>query len=324
MAGKNPRLVSIGIPTYNRAGSYLVDALRSATSQTHPAIEIIVADNCSTDHTEAYVKGLSDERIKYFRHPASIDPNDNFNFCLKQAEGDYFLLLHDDDCIDPDFAEACMNAAERAGDAGIIRTGVRTINESGRTLREFPNREDGLSARAFVEKWLRGQSMLILCSTLFNTARLKSIGGFGSRHNLYQDVAAEMELAIRHRRVDVEGVKASFRKHGGQRTNTSQMRGWIEDSIELRDRICDLLPEARESLRVQGNVHFSKHNYDLATGIPGVFTRYSTYAWIYKLFDYDLSPFKFFYDRAHNRIFTHLGKIKRKILGIEVATRSGQ
>jgi glycosyltransferase involved in cell wall biosynthesis len=291
-------------------------------AQTYAPIEIVVSDNCSADHTESFVTNIADERVRYFRQSSNIDANDNFNFCLDHAEGDYFLLLHDDDCIDPDFVEACMDAADGAPDVGIIRTGVRTMDDVGSTLREYLNQEKGLSAKEFVEKWLAGRSMLILCSTLFNTELLKAIGGFGSRHNLFQDVAAELQLASKYGHIDVEGVKSSFRKHGGQRTNASKLRGWIEDSIELRDLICDLLPETSESLRARGNVHFSKHNYDLATGIPGLITRYSTYAMIYKTFDYDLSPLKFFYDRARNRVFTRFGKIKRMLQGAEVAKRS--
>ena len=41
--------VTIGIPTYNRASSYLKATIDSALSQTYDNIEIVVADNCSTD-----------------------------------------------------------------------------------------------------------------------------------------------------------------------------------------------------------------------------------------------------------------------------------
>ncbi|RPI48187.1 MAG: glycosyltransferase, partial [Betaproteobacteria bacterium] len=37
-------LVSIGIPTYNRADGYLKETLESALAQTYPNMEIVVAD----------------------------------------------------------------------------------------------------------------------------------------------------------------------------------------------------------------------------------------------------------------------------------------
>lgn len=103
--------ITIGIPTYNRAEGYLKEALESALAQNYPNLEIVIADNCSTDNTKAVVEGYADERIRYFRHEKGIKPNDNFNFCLQQARGAYFLMLHDDDKIDPDFLAACITAA---------------------------------------------------------------------------------------------------------------------------------------------------------------------------------------------------------------------
>ncbi len=56
---------------------------------------------------------MADERVRYVRHEENIGPNNNFNACLKLARGTYFLLLHDDDRLDPDFAAYCMDALER-------------------------------------------------------------------------------------------------------------------------------------------------------------------------------------------------------------------
>ena len=90
-------LVSIGIPTYNRADGYLRECLTSALKQTYPNIEVIVADNCSSDNTAELMKSFSTNRLRYYKHPKNIGPQNNFNFCLDQANGAYFLLLHDDD-----------------------------------------------------------------------------------------------------------------------------------------------------------------------------------------------------------------------------------
>ena len=52
-------LVSIGIPTYNRADGYLRECIESAINQTYPNIEIVISDNCSSDDTEALVTGFT-------------------------------------------------------------------------------------------------------------------------------------------------------------------------------------------------------------------------------------------------------------------------
>ena len=56
--------VSVIIPTYNRA-EFLRIAILSALNQTFKDIEIIVADDKSTDHTQDVVKSFKDKRIRY-------------------------------------------------------------------------------------------------------------------------------------------------------------------------------------------------------------------------------------------------------------------
>lgn len=149
-------MVSIGIPTYNRAGSYLKDTLSSALNQTYSNIEIIVSDNCSTDSTEELVNGFDDKRLKYIQHKNNIGANNNFNYCLQVAKGDYFLLLHSDDSIDKDFVQTCMAHVGYRNDVGLIQTGARVINTEGKILYECKNKAAGLSTGQF---FLHGSEM---------------------------------------------------------------------------------------------------------------------------------------------------------------------
>jgi glycosyltransferase involved in cell wall biosynthesis len=95
-------LVSIGIPTYNSNGK-LLKALLSVWQQDYPNIEIIVSDNCSTDNTEQICAGLQDNFVplKYFRQPKNIGVVPNFDFVLRNAGGEFFMWLSDDDTLEP-------------------------------------------------------------------------------------------------------------------------------------------------------------------------------------------------------------------------------
>ena len=66
-------LVSIGVPVYN-GENYLRQALESITNQTYRNLEILIADNASTDGTEAICREFAarDERIRYHRHPTNL------------------------------------------------------------------------------------------------------------------------------------------------------------------------------------------------------------------------------------------------------------
>lgn len=276
---QNPPLVSIGIPTYNRANGFLRDALESALRQSYKNLEIIVSDNGSTDNTKAYVTSFNDPRIKYFCQSPSIAPHENFNFCLNQATGAYFSLLHDDDVLDDDFIETCMKAANYDDKYGLIRTGLRGIDDNGKLLFEKKNLARDLPPHEFFMAWFQAKTPMHLCSTLFNTKKLRTIGGFNSKHQLFNDVAAELRLVATYERKDVEEIKASFRRHVGSRTSTHKIRPWCEDSLELLDLICALAPEQQEKIRKEGIQFFTKHNLRLVRSMPSVFGQLISY-WI--------------------------------------------
>lgn len=286
-------LVTIAIPTRNRDRSYLRETLSSAMAQTYANVEIVVSDNCSVDGTESFMRSIADPRIRYFRHDRPIDANENFNFCLEQAMGDYFLLLHDDDIIDHDFVEACLRAAQYGTDIGVIRTGTRMIDAGGTVLREVPNRVGGLSTEEFFRGWFAGRTTLYFCSTLFHTGRLRGMGGFDSPHHVFQDAFAIMLLAARYGRADVEEVQASFRRHASGRTFSTRVTHWCDDSLALLDVMCGLVsggPDRKETVRREGLRFLAGLNYGRAAEARALAGRLAGYFVVFRKFNYQYVP----------------------------------
>ncbi len=110
MAVSQP-LVSIGIPTYNRADK-LSRAVHSALSQTYQSLEVVITDNASTDDTATLCATLQreDSRIRYIRQASNIGPAANFLAARDNSRGEYFMWLGDDDWIDRDYIEKCLEA----------------------------------------------------------------------------------------------------------------------------------------------------------------------------------------------------------------------
>ncbi len=97
-------LLTIAIPTYNRAG-YLKELLSVLADQLRdePRVELIISDNASPDETPSVVqdfvvRGL---RVRYIRNAQNIGPDANFLQCFEQARGKYVWLFSDDDLIIP-------------------------------------------------------------------------------------------------------------------------------------------------------------------------------------------------------------------------------
>ena len=306
-------LVTIAIPTYKRADSYLKQTLKSAFNQNYSNLEIIVSDNCSPDNTEEMVKSYANPRIRYFRQAQGLKPNDNFNFCLKQAKGDYFLLLQDDDLIDHDFVEVCLKAVNYKTDIGIIQSGTRWIDSNGNVLKELPNRACELSIEAFFRAFFAGKTGLYLCSTLFNTKRLREVGGFNSKHNLFQDVMAEVKLAAKHGRKDIYEIKASNRKHTSAMSSSVKVSNWCDDSLMLIDLMCELVSENKTIVRAEGMQALSGLNYRLTDEIKSPLRRFITYLIIFKKFNYKYFPPPVNNFLCRNPLYYGLRFIKRKI-----------
>ena len=106
-------LVTIGIPTYNRA-ALLTRAIESARCQDHANLEIVISDNASTDATEQICQryAASDPRVRYLRQPKNNGPSSNFEATLQAASGSYFMWLGDDDWIDDSYVSQCVNRLE--------------------------------------------------------------------------------------------------------------------------------------------------------------------------------------------------------------------
>lgn len=285
-------LITIGIPTYNRAEKFLKEAIQSALNQTYLNLEIIVSDNCSTDDTESIVKSYSGQRLRYIRHPKNIGSTNNFNYCLKEAGGIYFLLLHDDDLIDSDFIEVCVKAAKSNRDVGTIRTGMRRIDLAGNIIRQKENLVGGFALEEFFLGWFNGKTPMHLCSTLFNTEKLLKIGGFKSKNNLFDDVLAHAILVAEFDRIDIRDVKASFRAHHEQNAYSAPIQGWCEDSLELLGIICKLTTNKRELIRKTGKTFFANHCYKHASAIKSPIKRFYAYTLILRAFGFQVGYFK--------------------------------
>jgi glycosyltransferase involved in cell wall biosynthesis len=282
MITNNYPLVTIGMPTYNRANSYLRCALESATQQSYPNIEIVVSDNCSTDNTEVLIRGFKNPRVRYFRQPMNIGPIENPNFCVKMARGDYFLQLHDDDMIDRDFVELCMQAAGHSKEIGVIQTGVRRIDSDGKTLSETPNRVRGESIEDFFRGWFYGDCAWYLCNTIFNLKRLKEIGGFPPSQ---VDDGIVISKLVKFGVARVEDVKASFRKHAGEITFALKVEEWCRDYLRLLDIMCELISDDRRAaFRNEGMRFFSRLNYNRAMAVKGPVSRAGAYLTVYRKF----------------------------------------
>ena len=112
---KKKELVSVIIPTYNRA-HLIGETLDSVLAQTYQNWECIVVDDGSSDNTDKvvgeYVK--KDIRFKYYHRPEYHLPGGNGarNYGFKMSQGEYVNWFDSDDLMMPEKLELKVKAME--------------------------------------------------------------------------------------------------------------------------------------------------------------------------------------------------------------------
>ncbi len=145
MENKSQPLVSILMPTYNRA-NLLPLAVDSVLKQTYSNWELLLLDNQSTDNTGEIGKKYSaeDDRIKYFNLEKSSNHGitDYLNFGIRTAEGKYIARLDDDDeWYDPEKLFKQVNFLETHTDYILVGGGAVMVDADRKEIFKFFKRE---------------------------------------------------------------------------------------------------------------------------------------------------------------------------------------
>jgi glycosyltransferase involved in cell wall biosynthesis len=109
-----PELVSIVIPTYNRA-DLISESINSALDQTYKNTEIIVVDDGSTDETKKVISNYGDKVRYYYKDNGGI--GSALNYGIAKMNGKWFKWLSSDDVLTPDAVEILVS---HAGDTGAL------------------------------------------------------------------------------------------------------------------------------------------------------------------------------------------------------------
>ena len=130
---KSPR-VSVCVPVFNGA-NFIRESVECVLNQTEEDFELLVVDNCSTDHTAEIVAGYDDPRIRLSVNPQNVGLIANFNKCIELAKGDFIVLLPHDDVLLPTALETFSQALMADSDIGLVYSSFYSIDEKGNRLR---------------------------------------------------------------------------------------------------------------------------------------------------------------------------------------------
>jgi glycosyltransferase involved in cell wall biosynthesis len=109
-------LVSVIIPNYNYA-STIGECVKAAQNQTYPSVEIIVADDASTDDSVAIARGLG---VTVLQVPVNSGVSTARNLGARHAKGEVLFFLDSDVALDPDAVERAVDYLRNEPQLGAI------------------------------------------------------------------------------------------------------------------------------------------------------------------------------------------------------------
>jgi len=118
MASGPPPLLSVVIPNWNGA-RFLPTCLDALAAQTYPNIEVIVADNASSDGSQALLRARY-PGVRLVELPANRGFTGACNAGIQAARGAFIALLNNDTEADPGWAAAVVDAFARHPEAGSV------------------------------------------------------------------------------------------------------------------------------------------------------------------------------------------------------------
>jgi glycosyltransferase involved in cell wall biosynthesis len=120
-------LVSICIPAYNCA-DHILETLECLCRQTYSYLQIIIANDGSSDNTLALLKSFEDDRIQIINVTNGGAARAR-NMALSEAKGDYIIFFDADDFVQPDFIESQLNKIQQNPDTVVLAAWGRFYND---------------------------------------------------------------------------------------------------------------------------------------------------------------------------------------------------
>jgi glycosyltransferase involved in cell wall biosynthesis len=142
----NSPLVTVICLCYNHA-EFVVEALDSVLTQTHQNVELIIADDFSTDNSVAVIEKWLENHpgIRFFTNKENLGNTKTFNRCLKIAKGAYIIDLAADDFLQKNCIENQLKGFEKTPyqNVGLIYGNAALISEDGTFIKDyFPTNAD--------------------------------------------------------------------------------------------------------------------------------------------------------------------------------------
>ena len=142
---QNFPLVSVICLSYNHE-AYVVESLNSVINQTYPNIELLIADDYSTDNSVGIIQKWLENHpnVFFLANEKNLGNTKTFNQLAKKAKGEFIIDLAADDILLPNCIEKQVNTFQNSNyrSLGIVYGNLIEIDEKGNFISNYYTEED--------------------------------------------------------------------------------------------------------------------------------------------------------------------------------------
>ncbi|MCM1038217.1 MAG: glycosyltransferase [Ruminococcus sp.] len=209
-------LISVVMPMYN-SELYVQEALTCLQNQTYKNFEVIIIDNCSTDHSIEIVEQMNDERF----HVYINEENKGLLYSLQRgvslARGKYIARLDSDDVCEPQRLEKQVQYMEEHEDVMLCGCEGYTIIE-GKRYEGSKSPIYGKYALKF--SLLYKNYCLIHSAFMFRRKELENAGIRYEKFQHCQDYHMSLAVSEKYELYVLPEKLVGYRVHAAQLTQT--------------------------------------------------------------------------------------------------------
>jgi GT2 family glycosyltransferase len=195
-SGAEQPLVSVIVLNYNGA-RWLERCLNSLRAQTiFGQVEVIVADNVSTDGSEQIGRQLTEgwPRGRFIQHAQNLGYCEGNNRAADAARGEYLLFLNNDTWLEPNYLELLLAEVRRTSAAAAGPLVLNYEDDSFQSLGAFGFDIFGLACTRAPCEATRQVLMPEGCAYLIRRDLFQQLGRFDSEFFMFAD---EFDLSWR-------------------------------------------------------------------------------------------------------------------------------
>ena len=142
---QNFPLVSVICLSYNHQ-DYVVEALNSVINQTYTNIELLIADDCSSDNSAGVIQDWlkNHPNVYFLANEKNLGNTKTFNQLAKKAKGAFIIDLAADDLLLPNCIEKQIVTFQNSKykNLGIVYGNLIEIDEKGDFIKNYYTEED--------------------------------------------------------------------------------------------------------------------------------------------------------------------------------------